>query len=80
MFCTKCGSHNPDDADFCHQCGKALFRPRPSIVVVEPTPQNPTGPSPTQPLPPAPLLPIASSTAASDSRAPFYGGFSICIG
>jgi len=27
LFCTKCGAQNPDDADFCHQCGQLLFRP-----------------------------------------------------
>ena len=23
MYCTKCGTQNPDDADFCFRCGKA---------------------------------------------------------
>lgn len=27
MFCTRCGQHNPDDAEFCAQCGTALLRP-----------------------------------------------------
>jgi hypothetical protein len=26
MFCTKCGSQNPDDADFCFKCGKPLIK------------------------------------------------------
>ncbi|MGB9756107.1 MAG: zinc-ribbon domain-containing protein, partial [Desulfurella sp.] len=24
MFCPYCGTLNPDDAVFCHKCGKAL--------------------------------------------------------
>lgn len=24
MFCTQCGTQNPDDAKFCHNCGKGL--------------------------------------------------------
>lgn len=26
MFCCKCGSLNPDDANFCHKCGSSLYR------------------------------------------------------
>jgi hypothetical protein len=27
VFCTKCGSKNPDDAGFCYKCGKPIFVP-----------------------------------------------------
>jgi ankyrin repeat protein len=26
VFCIQCGAENPDGADFCHKCGKKLFR------------------------------------------------------
>lgn len=25
MFCCKCGTRNPDDANFCHKCGSSLY-------------------------------------------------------
>ncbi len=28
MFCTKCGSRNPDDAEFCCKCGKPIVVPQ----------------------------------------------------
>lgn len=27
MFCTRCGTQNPDDAGFCRNCSNALTRP-----------------------------------------------------
>ncbi len=27
MFCTRCGQQNPEDAEFCAQCGTALLKP-----------------------------------------------------
>lgn len=27
MFCTRCGQHNPEDAEFCAQCGTPLLKP-----------------------------------------------------
>lgn len=26
MFCIKCGAQNPNEADFCHKCGRGLFK------------------------------------------------------
>jgi ribosomal protein L40E len=26
MFCVNCGAENPQDAGFCHSCGRRLFR------------------------------------------------------
>jgi ribosomal protein L40E len=26
MFCCKCGTQNPDDANYCHDCGSSLYR------------------------------------------------------
>jgi ribosomal protein L40E len=28
MFCTECGSINPECGKFCHRCGELLFRPK----------------------------------------------------
>lgn len=35
MFCPECGSHNPDDADFCGSCGNNLND------TPQPTPDSP---------------------------------------
>jgi ribosomal protein L40E len=26
MFCGKCGAKNPDDANYCHNCGLLLYK------------------------------------------------------
>jgi hypothetical protein len=45
MFCSKCGTENPDTNKFCNNCGKAFIRPQPSIasapeVTSPPAPQD----------------------------------------
>jgi len=44
MFCVKCGAENPDDAEFCCKCGKAVFRPQSTSGIQTPTPPVSTNP------------------------------------
>lgn len=37
MFCTQCGSKNPEDARFCHKCGQSVWQPQELM----PTPTKP---------------------------------------
>lgn len=32
MFCSKCGTQNPDDAEFCSKCGNSLISVQPAQV------------------------------------------------
>jgi uncharacterized RDD family membrane protein YckC len=36
MFCSKCGTQNPDDAEFCSKCGNSLKPVQPANVVKTP--------------------------------------------
>jgi WD40 repeat protein len=38
MFCTFCGASNPQEAGFCHKCGKAIASTRPASPVSQPNP------------------------------------------
>ena len=44
MFCSKCGTQNPDDAKFCSKCGATLGVPaKPSEGAVKPEAESSTG-------------------------------------
>jgi formylglycine-generating enzyme required for sulfatase activity len=42
VFCIKCGTENPEDADFCYKCGKKLFRPDTNFPAVPTTASSET--------------------------------------
>lgn len=44
MYCTECGSRNPDFGKYCHNCGTPLVRTALNILPV--TPQRPSGQPP----------------------------------
>lgn len=47
MFCTQCGSKNPDDARFCHKCGQSIWQaPKESPVSAKPIGLNEISPIP----------------------------------
>lgn len=51
MFCTRCGTQNPDDSGFCRNCSSPLTRPASQQqpgVYANPSPY----PAPSQPQPP----------------------------
>lgn len=56
MFCTRCGTQNPDDAGFCRNCSSPLTRPgsqpQPGAYI-NPSPYS-TPSQPQQPPPPYP--------------------------
>ena len=44
MFCSKCGTENPDGAKFCSKCGAELGAPaKPSEAVAKPEAESSTG-------------------------------------
>ena len=48
LFCTYCGSANPQDSTFCGQCGKRLFHPpadteTPAFELASNSPSPPSG-------------------------------------
>jgi uncharacterized membrane protein len=44
MFCSKCGTENPDGAKFCSKCGAELGAPaKPSEAVAKPETESSTG-------------------------------------
>src|SRR5512142_1875898 len=55
MFCNQCGSQNPEDAFFCHQCGNRVYTSRnteattdaPTYMPIEMQSQLPFTPPPT---------------------------------
>ena len=53
MFCVKCGAENPDDAEFCCKCGKAVFRPPATSGIQAPEPPDSMNPvsTPSTPKP-----------------------------
>lgn len=63
MYCIKCGANNPDVADFCHNCGKELFRsdPRSAGVVSSVAPTSAIPESPTRASESATAKPSTSS-------------------
>ena len=40
IFCTKCGTENPDDAKFCYRCGAGLGAGTQGYVVCRPIQDN----------------------------------------
>lgn len=44
MFCTQCGSLNPDQARFCHKCGKSIWLAQESKTPIEPVGLNDSPP------------------------------------
>lgn len=52
-FCTKCGHQNPDDADFCAECGAPLHRAAPTQVSTN-SAATPSFAPPTQVVPSTP--------------------------
>jgi hypothetical protein len=67
MFCTRCGTPNPDDASFCRNCSATLSKPG--------TPQRQTGSSgsPTDPYQP----PTVTQPRPEQAPYPGYQGFPI---
>jgi len=62
MFCTRCGTQNPDDAHFCRSCSSPLTRPvtssRPPETFTPSSPYGaPGGGQPTPTSPPSSQLP-----------------------
>ncbi len=49
MFCGSCGRENPDESNFCTQCGKAL---KEGVSEVPQQYQEPGAPQPYQQMPP----------------------------
>ena len=64
MFCSKCGTALPEDAQFCHRCGAA------TVGAVEPAAAQPP-PAPASaaatPVPAAPLAPTPTYVAVTDN-------------
>ena len=57
MFCSECGTQNPDTNQFCKNCGKPLPRRQPAAQPAVPPAQVPVAPVPqpvTAAAPPAP--------------------------
>src|SRR5690349_17635050 len=57
MFCTRCGTQNPDDAAFCRSCSspltKPITQPRQPGTFATPSPYAHPGSSQSSPTPPA---------------------------
>jgi ribosomal protein L40E len=70
MFCTRCGTQNPDDAGFCRNCSSALARPTSQPqprAYADPSPfSNPSQPQP-PPYPGYQGAPIYQSSYANQS-------------
>jgi hypothetical protein len=70
MFCSECGTRNPDTNQFCRNCGKPLVKRHPSAQpVVQPAPVPVTSP-PVQPAPAAPAPVQVPVAAAPPVQAP----------
>jgi hypothetical protein len=41
MFCCKCGAGNPDDASYCHKCGRSLYKEEAKQIEELPKNKNP---------------------------------------
>ena len=68
MFCSSCGTKNPDDAVFCENCGKRLVKlPTSNNPAQEPAPSAP-GPEQT-PSAPAPV-PVMNATRPARTETP----------
>lgn len=46
MFCSECGTQNPDTNQFCKNCGKPLPRRQPAVQPAVPPAQVPVAPVP----------------------------------
>ena len=65
MFCTRCGTQNPDDAGFCRNCSSPLTRPvSHSGQQTAPQPSQPTSGSYSNP---------SSYTSPQSSQSPYPG-------
>lgn len=67
MFCPQCGSPNPDDSNFCEQCGASLraVRRQPAAAAVPPVTAAPPRPAaPASYAAPAYAVPFSPVTAA----------------
>ena len=79
MFCIKCRAQNPDDAQFCYQCGKGLFKPEtntsetPVVASVEPA-------TPELLLPLTEPAPRTATTAAGYKWVTAYGWLFLVAG
>jgi hypothetical protein len=74
MYCSNCGTQNPDTSKFCRQCGHALQASNlPSPV------KRPLAPSPAYYQPATPVSPLASA-AATGGFAGMIGGVLIVFG
>ncbi len=64
MYCNKCGASNPDDANFCSKCGKAIAGASPPPTAPVKKPQvvaQYIAPPPLDVLAPQPALPVSGS-------------------
>ena len=52
MFCSECGTQNPDTNQFCRNCGKPLPRRQPAAQPVPGAPPGSPMPAPAIPVPP----------------------------
>jgi uncharacterized protein (AIM24 family) len=83
MFCESCGSHLPDDANFCTKCGaKVKLHDAPTARVAQAPPAAPI-PTPRPALPPVaapPSAPVVAATQCTWCGAPIAAGVLSCPG
>ncbi|MDQ6894406.1 MAG: zinc ribbon domain-containing protein [Acidobacteriota bacterium] len=61
MYCNRCGTHNPDDAQFCSKCGSALAAAGAAVTPApKPTPHSPPAHTAT---PPAAIRPAGDGSS-----------------
>lgn len=68
MFCSECGTQNPDTNQFCKNCGKPLPRQKPAAQSAVPPPPVPVTPAPQPVIAAAPAPSPAPAPAAAPKR------------
>lgn len=58
MFCTKCGTQNPDGAVFCKMCGAKMAAGEQPVRTTQPSPPPPVAPTQQMPQQPAGTPPV----------------------
>jgi hypothetical protein len=70
MFCSECGTQNPDTNQFCKNCGEPLVRKQPATPAAYPAPVPQPAPAPAA----APAVPVIQpAQAAVPAPAPVPG-------
>ncbi len=65
MFCPECGAENPDEAQFCEECGAPLDQAAPKVEPAQPPAPQPAPSRPPAPRPPPGREPPTSGLAVA---------------